>query len=485
MKTMTKSIFAAFMAAVCTFGSYGAPEGALLKVKDVNVNVVEGVLTVKMTIDPHAVRPGLDREVRFTPVVRAIGASDSLELPMVTIAGKNRYLLAERAGFVDAGERIYRSGKGRDIEYRVETEALPWMDHCRIDVREETANCCDPIAPLAETPVAELDLRAVPVAPAYRYIALTADSTVELEAEGRAFVDFVVNRTELRPTYRNNRREIAKILESIDFVRNDSDATITRVTFKGYASPEGPWNNNVRLAMGRTNTLKEYVRDLYNFDPEIMHSDYEPEDWDGLRRWVEACTLPDKDAIMEVINSDLAPDPKDHELRRRYPASYAVILDSVYPALRHSDYTIRYSIRTYVDIEELKRVFAAAPERLRPVDFNRIASTYPEGSEEYDNVMLTAVRFYPNDTQVNINAANIAMRRDDLGAAERYLTKAGGSADAEYTRAVLAARRGDDNGAMQLLERAAAQGCEPAEAELQRVRALRAGRKVKYLITPQ
>ena len=479
---MKQSIIAAVTALFCTFGAFCAPSGSLLKVKDVNVNVSEGILTVKMTIDPHSVRPGIDREVRFTPVVRAIGAADSLELPVVTIAGKNRYILAERAGFIDAGERIYRSGKGNDIEYRAEVAAQPWMDRCRIDVREQTANCCDPISPLAETPVAELDLRAVPAAPAYRYIALTADSTVELEAEGRAFVDFVVNRTELRPTYRNNRREIAKILESIDFVRNDSDATITRVTFKGYASPEGPWDNNVRLAMGRTNTLKEYVRDLYNFSPDIMHSDYEPEDWDGLRRWVEQCTLPNRQGIMEVINSDLAPDPKDHELRRRFPADYAVILDSVYPALRHSDYTIRYSIRTYVDIEELKRVFASAPERLRPVDFYRIASTYPEGSDDYDNVMLTAVRYYPNDTQVNINAANIAMRHGDLEAARRYAAKAGGSADAEYTRAVLAAQTGDDNTAMQLLERAASLGCEAAADELQRVNALRAGRKVKYLI---
>lgn len=479
---MKKSIYAALAALFCTFGAFAASTGSLLKVKDVYVGVTEGVLTVKMTIDPHAVRPGIDREVRFTPVVRAIGSADSLELPMVTIAGKNRYILAERAGFIDAGERIYRSGKGNDIEYRAEVEAQPWMDRCRIDVREETANCCDPIAFGADVPVAELDLRAVPADPAYRYIALTADSTVELEAEGRAFVDFVVNRTELKPTYRNNRREIAKILESIDFVRNDSDATITRVTFKGYASPEGPWDNNVRLAMGRTNTLKEYVRDLYHFDPEIMHSDYEPEDWDGLRRWVEQCTLPNKAGILEVIDSDLAPDPKDHELRRRFPADYAVILDSVYPALRHSDYTIRYSIRTYVDIEELKRVYATSPERLRPVDFYRIASTFAEGSDDYDNVMLTAVRIYPNDTQVNINAANVAMRRGDLDAARRYADKAGASADAEYTRAVLAARSGDDNTAMQMLERASALGCDAADAELQRVRELRAGRKVKYLI---
>ena len=97
-------------------------------------------------------------------------------------------------------------------------------------------------------------------------------------------MDFVVNRTEIRPDYRGNRKEIAKIIESIDKVKNDPDATITRITIKGYASPEGSYANNVRLAMGRTAALKEYVRKHYNFDQEIMMTDYEPEDWAGSAR---------------------------------------------------------------------------------------------------------------------------------------------------------------------------------------------------------
>lgn len=120
-------------------------------------------------------------------------------------------------------------------------------------------------------------------------MALTGDSAVVLTAEGKAFVDFVVNRTDLNPSYRGNTREIAKIIESIDRVKNDPDATITLVSIKGYASPEGSYANNVRLAMGRTATLKEYVRKHYSFDPEIMRTDFEPEDWEGLREWVMTC----------------------------------------------------------------------------------------------------------------------------------------------------------------------------------------------------
>lgn len=56
--------------------------------------------------------------------------------------------------------------------------------------------------------------------------------------EGSAFLDFPVNRTEIRPDYRQNSRELAAIQEIIESVRGDKYATITGISIKGYASPE-------------------------------------------------------------------------------------------------------------------------------------------------------------------------------------------------------------------------------------------------------
>ena len=189
--------------------------------------------------------------------------------------------------WIVVGEKVCYAGAKEALEYRQDVSFLPWMVRSRIIMREDVANCCDAPVSQGETPLAELDFVEKPFLPDFRYVALLSDSTIERSAEGRAFVDFIVNRTEIRPTYRRNTMELAKIIESIDKVKNDPDATITRVTIKGFASPEGSYSNNVRLAMGRTASLKEYVREHYNFDPEIMFTDYEPEDWAGLRAWVE------------------------------------------------------------------------------------------------------------------------------------------------------------------------------------------------------
>ena len=65
---------------------------------------------------------------------------------------------------------------------------------------------------------------------------------------------------------------MAKIRQTIDVVRNDADTRITALSIKGYASPEGSYSNNVRLAKGRTETLKNYVQSLYAFEPGLRRT---------------------------------------------------------------------------------------------------------------------------------------------------------------------------------------------------------------------
>lgn len=235
--------------------------------------------------------------------------------------------------------------------------------------------------------------------------------------------------------------------------------------------------------MGRTQALKEYVREHYNFDPELMHTDYEPEDWEGLRRWVVANEIPDKEAILGIIDSSLAPDPKNAEIQTRFPKTYKMLLDSVYPALRHSDYTVRYRIRTYISLEELKKAFAETPERLRPVDFFRIAESYPAGSPEAEEVLLKAAEIYPSDSQAAINASNILLKRGDTAGAQKHLESVGESGEAYYSRGIAAAASGDYETALRYLETAETMGIAEAASQVEALRTILSGKpEITYLI---
>lgn len=76
-----------------------AAKAPLFEVTRVNIQRVhDNALSVTFSLDTRDIRPGNDREVVFTPVIRAIGSTDSLELPTVKIAGRNRYYAYERDG---------------------------------------------------------------------------------------------------------------------------------------------------------------------------------------------------------------------------------------------------------------------------------------------------------------------------------------------------------------------------------------------------
>lgn len=483
-----KTIYSLILASVMAF-SASANEKSKLKVYDVNVTVDEHTSSANVLIDLHMAdfNIGRDSEIVYTPILFNANGTDSIELDPITICGRNRHFYYMRQGALDSGEaRIYRAGSKEkaSLTYNV---PLGTMTKCTIEMREEAATCCNDYhlvpgtSANGHTELAVIDTELPAIAPELVFAPPVDDKPVEKNIEGKAFVSFVVNRTELKPDYMVNRREIAKILNSIDYVRQDSDATITGVHIKGFASPEGSYQNNVRLAHGRTVTLSEYVAKLYKFDKGIVTNSFEPEDWDGLRRYLIDSLdyqIEHRDEILTIANSTMEPDAKDHYIRATYPADYKVILKEIYPWLRHSDYTVSYRIKVYTDIDELKRVYAADPTRLRPVDFYTLARLHDEGSEEYLNIMKTAVEVYPDDPMLNLNAANIDFINGNLNAAQSHLLKSGNSAEANYARGVLASRRADWSEAERYFTIAQQAGISQANNALDMLATIRAHKNV-------
>ena len=243
--------------------------------------------------------------------------------------------------------------------------------------------------------------------------------------EGSAFLDFPVNRTEIYPEYRDNPSELRKILETVSSVKEDPYATITEVYIKGFASPEGTYKHNTYLAEHRAKALIEYVKGLYHFEQARFTVDFEPEDWAGLEKRVENSSLADKEELLAIIRAD---EPKDYDRREAKlkalngGASYRVLLRDIYPALRHSDYAVRYTIRSFT-VEEARELIYSDPRQLSLNEMFRVAQTMEPGSDAYREVFEIAVRMYPEDPVSNLNAALTAIDAGRLESARRYLAK--------------------------------------------------------------
>lgn len=418
------------------------PQASDVAVRDFSAQRDGSRLNLSFLLDLSKLPKGINNETRLTPVIRTEG--DSVVLRSVTVAGRNRLIQAERTGSIkDPETTFYTAGKTKSIPYEASVAWEPWMQDADIDLRLENVGCCESRKTLAGRPMATLDMGPRNFEVALEYITPVEERVKMRNARGEAYVDFVVNKTNILPDYRNNRVELGKIQATIDSIKNDPDTKITTLTITGYASPEGSYANNERLAKGRTEALAEYVSKLYTFPKNLMKTSWVAEDWAGLRKRVEASSLSHKQEILNVIDSSLAPDAKDQKLRADFPSDYQYMLTNFYPALRHSDYVVAYEVRKYTDPAEIAKVFAKNPSKLSLRELFIYAETLDPKSKEYADVFETAARMYPEDETANLNAGNSAVASGNFKLAASYLAKAGETPQAQYARGVLAAKQGD------------------------------------------
>lgn len=413
-----------------------------LKVSGVTLtHTPEDSLSVGITWDLSNARPSSNHAVVLTPYV--VHGTDSVELPSVGIYGRNRYLYYVRAGesrLTGASEHSFRvKDCPSSLPYTASVPYAGWMDGSELKVASRIYGCCSDILDEGSHLLASYaePVKEIIWAPDLAYITPAAETVKSRDLQGRAYIDFPVNVTEIRADYRGNAAELAKIRATIDSVRQDKDITLTSLSIKGFASPEGSYAANERLARGRTLSLKSHVEKLYAFPKDFIKTSWEAEDWAGLREYVAGSPLKNRDAILAIIDGDLKPDAKEWKLKSTYPADYRTLLAEVYPGLRHSDYRVDYVIRQFSDVEEIRRLVVSDPQKLSLNEFYIAAQSYEAGSEDFIRVMETAVKVYPDDAVANLNAANAALLRKDAESAARYLQKAGDGLEAGKARKAL------------------------------------------------
>ncbi len=454
----------------CAFAAH-AQDIKDVEIKDLTLEVRDGYLNVDMDLDLSELHVKGTQVVVLTP--RIIKGADTLLLKSVGVYGRNRRIFYQRNEDVrptDRRDDVFTPSEVRNdiIDYAASVGFMEWMDGCSLSLVRTDYGCCGGSEIISESDLVKrfpLEL----YLPELIYIRPEHEGDKTREISGTAFIDFPVSRIEIYPEYRNNIVELAKITGTIDSVKNDHDITIKSLSIKGFASPESPYSNNTYLAKGRTAALKDYVQGLYHFEEGFIRTSYEPEDWAGLERYVEASRIPNKEAILSIIREDIDPDVREWKLKSRWKDEYKYLLENCYPALRHSDYRIEYTIRSFSDPKEIEKVYRTAPQKLSLEEFYILAQTYEPGSEDFNELFETAVRMYPADPVANLNAANSSILRKDYRRALRYLENAGGLPEAVYARGALEVYMEDNDAARPYLEEARKLGIPQAETVLKEI----------------
>ncbi len=410
-------------------------------------------LLIDLTLNLSDLYVRSNRSVTYMPVIQC--GDSSVKLPSLIINGRNRQIMYDRTGrnTAEDGEFALRRKNGTEqrFHYHARIPYAHWMSNSEMAVVTDECGCGWDALSHDRSELFPIRLGHPTPRPVMAYIAPQAEVKNRTK-EGSAFLDFPVNRTEIHPDYRQNSHELATIRETVESVRDDKYADITSISIKGFASPEGSYANNERLAKGRSEALLAYLKEQY--DPAGTDTDvqYEPEDWKGLEVRIEHSSMPAKDALLSVIRDTSITDPDRREAKLKTingGEPYHYLLKEIYPALRHSDYTVSYTIRP-INVEEAKLLIYKDPKQLSLDEMFRVAQTYETGSPEFKEVFEIAVRMYPDDPVSNLNAANSALLNGDYVAARRYLAKTPESPEKQLAEGVACWLEGDNERAATL-----------------------------------
>lgn len=163
-------------------------------------------------------------------------------------------------------------------------------------------------------------------------------SAQSIKSEIRNFrIYYPVNKTALYPNYMSN-------AQNIDTIRRylAESPRIDSIVIYSYASPEGPYRFNSRLAKGRGKTAKRFIMSLMPADRQlpdsIIHLRPEAENWQGLREEIVAnYHLGDRDRVLEILDSDIANEEKKTRLKRLSGGkAWRHIIKTIMPRLRYA-----------------------------------------------------------------------------------------------------------------------------------------------------
>ena len=130
---------------------------------------------------------------------------------------------------------------------------------------------------------------------------LETGSALSQECRTEVRFNFRVNSMAIDSIYNDNAARMREMTDFLQTIHRDSTISITKVTFRGAASPEASYEWNHRLAQGRLASLEKLVRrEIELPDSLVAHKDsYIP--WEYLKERVAASDIAHKQEVLNIL----------------------------------------------------------------------------------------------------------------------------------------------------------------------------------------
>jgi Flp pilus assembly protein TadD len=291
---------------------------------------------------------------------------------------------------------------------------------------------------------------------------------------------FLIQQAELRSS-ELKKDEVANwkgVVEQADYAPNKN----VSVEISAYASPDGGFELNDKLAGKRETNTKNYLtKELDKTNVNVpINTRYTAQDWEGFKELVEKSNIQDKELILRVLSMYKDSEQREREIKN-ISSIFKVLADEILPQLRRSRLTANVEIIGKSDeeiidlansnpgtltVEEL--LYAASLMKTadqKGIIYQNVIKFFPDDVRGYNNLGVIefiqgnitnaeknfnkVLRIAGNHPEANLNMGFIALAKGDKAKAEEYFGKASGVEQFNSASGLIAMLNGNYNQAVQ------------------------------------
>ena len=181
-------------------------------------------------------------------------------------------------------------------------------------------------------------------------------------------VRYRINLATLNAALSGNSKELDELNAFVGDLTKDTLKQVSAVTITGYSSPDGPVKFNEALAARRANDFKAYLDRKYDFSKKYKVTvNSVAEDWEMCRTLVAQSSMPDKQAVLGILDGRQSPDQKELALKKM-TAAWDYMKENILPPLRRVELTIDYKVNSIVEQRTLIPKPKPTPQPAQPAE---------------------------------------------------------------------------------------------------------------------
>ncbi len=239
-----------------------------------------------------------------------------------------------------------------------------------------------------------------------------------------AEIKFLINQANVRKGETES-QQIADFNSALANAQGNDRLDIQEVNIKSYASPDGKYDFNEKLAQKREDNTRKYLDKAFK-DNDIkdfgeLTADFTAEDWEGFKELVSASNIQDKDLILSVLSMYSDPEQREKEIRN-LSSVFEQLADEILPQLRRSRLTASINVIGKSD-DEIMAVYNSDPDSLT-VEELLYCGTLTDDNAKRIEIYTACTKYYPNDYRGYNNLGMCQFIAGDYDAAKSNFNKA-------------------------------------------------------------